>query len=267
MKINFIHSLIVTLLFISCKTTETIGTKDSQVITKTFYSVNLQEDRDITFYLPNGYNDSHELPIVYCTDGQIIVNAYKKELDSLISNGVIPKIIIAGVHSNERDVKNSNYQFRHYEYIESWSDTDNELLNKIFQNHLKFFSEEVIEFAEEELNVSKISSNRIFYGTSNGAGFGVSLSAAFPSLFQKYICFSMAGGDFENISWPKENYPYFYLACGKEEPIPFVMAADEFHSYLDSNNYDHDFYKFEGGHDRDKWKKEFVRILAMMYEK
>jgi len=265
--INTAILLIILISFMSCSTTKLPSDDSSKIIQKTIYSKNLDEDRELTLYLPKDYKTSEDLPVVYCTDGQLIVRSYKTELDSLIENNIIPKMIMVGVHSNERQVDNEDFQYRNYEYIQSWSDNDDTILNKLFDKHLSFFSQEIIEYVENNYNVSSKSSDRVFYGTSNGAGFGVSLSASNPSLFDNYICLSMAGGYYENVNWLEDKYPYFYLAYGTKEPFPLVMAIDEFHTFLESNKYKHVFYKFDGGHDRIKWKEEFSKTITLIFNK
>jgi len=268
-KMKFIILLISTaILGIGCMTKKIISNSESTVISKTLYSENLKEEREITIYLPKGYKSEIDLPTVYSTDGQIITSAYKQGIDSLINNGISPKFILVGVHSNENLVQNSDNAFRNYEYIKNWSEeSENLYLQKLYNRHLEFFSAEVLQFIEDNFPVSKKSEDRIFYGCSNGAGFGISMSVDKSNLFDNYLCLSMAGGSYEQTNWPYGKYPNMIFAYGKEEPIPFAIAGDEYHEFLNLKNYKHTFYKFEGGHDRIKWKNEFEKHIPILLNK
>jgi len=253
------------ILGIGCKAKKLISNSEPIVISKRMYSVNLKEEREMTIYLPKDYEAELDLPVVYSTDGQIITNAYIQAIDSLINNGISPKFILVGVHSNENLVQNSGNAFRNYEYLKSWSeDSENQKLNNLYKNHLEFFSVEVLQYIEDNFPVSRKSENRIFYGCSNGAGFGVCMSVDKPNLFDNYLCLSMAGGTYDHISWPYKKYPNMILAYGEKEPLPLIIAVEEYHEFLKSKNYKHTFYKYDGGHDRTKWKNEFVKQIPIL---
>ena len=236
----------------------------SQIITRTIKSKFLTEDRKLTIYLPNDIEKKDKIPVVYATDGQIFLDDYKDDLDSLIRNRVTPKFVFVGVHSNEKRIEGFDLQYRNYEYIKDYADTDNQNLQDLFSNHLSFFSKELIPYIESRYPVSKDASKRIFYGASNGAGFGVSMSTEFPLLIKHYICFSMAGGNYDLLNWNKASYPNFILSYGVKEPFPLTLQIDEFHNFLQENNYDHIFYKYEGGHSRENWKSEFMKQIPAL---
>jgi enterochelin esterase-like enzyme len=232
------------------------------------YSTNLSEEREITIYLPKAYSDEKDLPIVFSADGQIITSDYKIELDSLIDNEITPKFILVGVHSNENKVMDSETPFRNFEYLRNWSiESEDPILRQLYNKHLEFFSVEVIEYIENSYPISKKSEDRIFYGCSNGAGFGVSMSVDKPFLFDNYICMSMAGGSYSNLDSNNENKPNLILGYGDKEPFPLTIAIDEFHEFLKLKDIEHTFYKFKGGHDRSKWKQEFVKHIILLLNK
>ena len=132
---------------------------------------------------------------------------------------------------------------------------------------MSFFSEEVISFVESNYPVSNSPTSRIFYGASNGAGFGVSMSAQHPLLIKKYICLSMAGGNYSTLDWDPNDYPHFVISYGEKEPFPLTMQIDEFHNFLESSNFNHTFYKYEGGHTRSDWKKQFLNQISVVLTK
>ncbi len=261
------HNIILTLLLVllSCQSSVKVKTSiacQSCIVTDTIFSKNLNENRLISIYLPKGYTKNKTYPVVYCTDGQTVVDSYKIEIDSVISRHTVPEFIMIGVHSNENKVKNSEFDYRNFEYIKGWADEHDSLLNLRFSNHHKFFSQEVITHVEQKYSVSRNSKDKVFYGTSNGAGYGVTLGANNPTLFENYICFSMAGGNYKKLDLSESNYPCYYLSYGNKEPFPLVIAINEFEKFLTKNNYDHKFWIYNGGHDRLMWKKEFFKTLT-----
>lgn len=239
----------------------------SKIVIDTIFSENLNENRLLSIYLPKGYMKSKIYPVVYSADGQIIVDSYKRTLDSLIDNKTIPEIIIIGVHSNETNVPNTEFAYRNYEYIKGWETEGDTILERRYENHYEFFTKEVIEYAERNYAVSSNKKDRIFYGTSNGAGLGVSIGAENPTLYSNYICFSMAGGNYENLNWTESNYPFYYLSYGEKEPFPLTIGIKEFEEFLIVNNYNHELTIYNGGHDRNIWRDEFFNVLPRILAK
>jgi enterochelin esterase-like enzyme len=272
MKKYFSYSITSLLLLsiLSCKSIEKTIDKpstESKIVIDTIFSTNLNEPRLISTYLPKGYTKEKTYPVIYSTDGQIIIDSYSKDLDSVIENKTIREFIFVGVHSNENKVPNTDFEYRNFEYIKGLADEKDTLLNACFANHHKFFSEEVIKYIEQKYSVAKTKNNKHFYGMSNGAGFGVSLGAENPNLFSNYLCFSMAGGSYENLKWTESNSPHYYLSYGSEEPFPLVMAIKEFDEFLTHKNYTHTLHIYNGGHNRGNWKNEFLRILPEIIKK
>jgi enterochelin esterase-like enzyme len=221
----------------------------------------------ISVYLPKNYTKGITYPVIYSTDGQVIIDSYKKDLDSILEKKSIPEFVFVGVHSNEKKVSDSNFSYRNYEYIKGWADKKDTLLNARFFNHYSFFLNEVISYTEQKYSVSRKKDERSFYGTSNGAGFGVTLGSENPDIFSNYICFSMAGGNYTNLKWTSSNHPYYYLSYGNEEPFPLVIAIKEFDEFLRQKKYLHSLNIYKGGHDKEKWKKEFLKILPEILKK
>jgi enterochelin esterase-like enzyme len=240
---------------------------ESKIVVDTIFSENLNENRLLSIYLPKDYVKTRTYPVVYAADGQIVVQAYKKMLDSLIENKTIPEVILIGIHSNEKKVPGNIFEYRNYEYIKGFASSEDTIFGKRYINHYNFFTQEVIKYAESKYNVSTLNKDRIFYGTSNGAGLGVSIGAVNPVLFKNYICFSIAGEDYEDVNWTKTNYPYFYLSYGDKESESFIIGAKDFVEFLSVNNYNHESSIYEGGHDRKMWRKEFFRVLPKILAK
>lgn len=236
----------------------------AEIRTDTIFSNSLNENRLVSIYLPKGYVNTETYPVVYATDGQTNIDFYKDALDSLMAHEEVPKFIMVGVHSNEKMVADSDFSYRNYEYIKNWAEEANSVLNKRFSDHYTFFSKEVISYIQQNYSVSQERSDRVFYGTSNGAGFGVTLGSENPELIANYICFSMAGGSYESPQGTTANQPYYHLAYGNGEPFPLVIAIKEFDEFLTKNDFDHALSTYRGGHDREMWKEEFLKLIPQI---
>ena len=231
------------------------------------YSKSLEELRELTVYLPANFNSETPYNVIFCTDGQLINEQYKHKLDSIISNKIVSPFVIIGVHSNEKLVPNSQFSYRSYEYKENWSsDSSDPDLNTRFERHKSFFVNEVDIFIKEELNL-KIN-GKYFYGTSNGAEFGVSLSKFYPELFSKYILYSGTAvyKNYKKIKWNPKNYPFLIIRYGDQELEPFIVGNKELSQFLTKKHYKHICESYHGGHDRAAWMEWFIKDIQKIIE-
>jgi enterochelin esterase-like enzyme len=225
-----------------------------------FYSNSLKEDRELTVYIPANFNSEESYKVIFCTDGQLLNEQYKHKLDSVFTANTVSPFVIVGVNSNEKNAPNSYFEYRHFEYVENHS--DNPDLNNRFERHLNFFVNEVDKYIKEELNL-KIS-NQYFYGVSNGAGFGVSLSKYYPNLFSKYILYSIAGENFKKLKWNAKQYPFFIIRYGDKEAEPLIKNNKKLSKYLLRNHYKHIFESYNGGHSRADWLNLFIKDIERL---
>ena len=226
-----------------------------------FYSKSLEESRELTVYIPENFNSENSYNVIFCTDGQLINEQYKNKLDSIFSAKMLSPFVIIGVNSNEKKIPNSYFEYRYFEYVEN-QESDDLDLNSRFKRHLNFFVNEVDAFIKEKLEL-KVSS-RYFYGVSNGAGFGVSMSKYYPELFSKYILYSMAGENYENLKWNTKKYPFFIIRYGNEELEPFIESSQKLSQYLSKEHYKHIFESYNGGHKREDWLDLFIKDLEKL---
>jgi enterochelin esterase-like enzyme len=232
--------------------------EESRIEHFTFYSKSLGELRELTVYLPENFKSEDSYNVIFCTDGQFINEKYKTKLDSIFSVKNTYPFVIVGANSNEKLIPNSYFEYRNFEYIENMSSDDSDL-NSRFERHMNFFVHEIDEYLKEELML-KINS-KYFYGVSNGAGCGVSISKYYPELFSKYILYSMAGENYKNLRWHLDNYPFFIIRYGNKEMKPLIKNNKKFSKYLSKNHYKHIFESYNGGHQREDWLNQFIKDI------
>lgn len=259
----------------SCKTKKSIIASESQYYTDSIYSKHLSEYRKHNIYLPKGFDKSKEYSIIYATDGneKIENSAEKKILDSLINNKLIsPVIYIASYSNNKNAQETEDYytkktiysSYRSFEYVEgSTVDPPNADLEARFKNHMLYFKDEFIPAIEKTLKIKAMKSNRIFYGYSNGAGFGINFLNKNPGIINTFICFSTLGSNYKNLTWKKNiKYPNLYIEYGNKEANFFVREAESVIKNYETTNSFYEFQIFEGGHEKEKWDIELAKTLV-----
>lgn len=243
-----IISIIIFLFFMIPKTSLCFDFKVDTVFSDSF-----GENRKIAIYLPLGYKYTNKIPLIITTDGQLL-KQYVSVVDSLIENKQISPIAMVGVFSDETKVDGTIYEYRNFEYIENIK-TRNKYLKTLYKKNVTFFTKELIKYLERRgINTS----NKNFYGTSNGAAFGISLSFKYPLLFKNIICFSVVNWTKKKI---KTNTSKYILAYGSQEPLPFIMNNKDLVSFLNKKGIHYNLNVYDGGHNNVFWINEFVRVL------
>lgn len=253
--------------------------KTSKFYTDSIYSNHLSEYRKHNIYLPKGFNSANKYSIIYATDGNIKEGNrdIKKLLDSLIDLNSIRPIIYVESHCNKKiadstseklgDGTKSYIQYRNFEYLETkYSEgySSPKLKNR-FKNHMLYFENEFIPEVEKELNLNVKKNDRIFYGYSNGAAFGINLLNKNPELLNHYICYSTIGSNAHNLKWDKNiKYPNLYIQYGSEESFLFKMEAEKIVKNYNSTKSFYELKEFKGGHNSKSWMKQFEKSLISL---
>ncbi|MDQ7918219.1 alpha/beta hydrolase-fold protein [Mesonia sp. MT50] len=176
------------LSIISCQSKKSQSNSTSKFFTDSIYSEHLNEYQKHNVYLPKGFDRDKNYSIIYGTDGNknLENSSIKKNLDSLIENHIIKPIIYIGSHSNDKIADSTSVRdndgnkiylhYRNFEYVEQdYLELINPNLADRFKNHMLYFKDELIPQVEEKLNPNSTKKDRLFYGVSNGAGFGANL--------------------------------------------------------------------------------------------
>lgn len=236
-----------------------VNAQNSEIKKISIHSNSLKENRDLTIYFPENFSSNKKYNVFFMTDGQFLNEDYKIKVDSLIEKKIIPELIIVGVNSNEKDIPNSYFQIRNYEYIENFNDAPDSKFTYRFSNHLDFFINEVNVYIKKELNV-KVK-RRFFYGVSNGAGFGISLVKKYPKFFKGYILYSVAGANQENIKKSNNDISKIIIRYGDKEAEPLVENNIDLIKFLKANEYNIISSSYIGGHKRIDWLNNFIQDI------
>lgn len=259
------------------------GQEGSQFYTDSIYSDALNEYRKMNIYLPEGYIEGNEYPVIYATDGTPIsmnsINDYKLTLDSLIKNNLIFPLIYVESFDNKKNaealtvyLENGDsiyFTYRNFEYVEYRADesTDSRLHLR-FDQHLTYFTEEFIPLVEQRLALPDKKENRIFYGVSNGGGFGINMFFKKPELISTYLCFSNFGSTLEKVIWDdKVTYPTLYVEYGNLESPRIQNENEQIISKCKEYNLDCHLSYYAGGHDYKIWTQQFASVLVELFGK
>lgn len=222
----------------------------------------LSENRSVGVYLPAGYSEKNEYPVIYTEDGMAFVSGnYKQLVDSLIDNGYIKPIVVACSYENTNMVPGFDFAYRNAEYDESLSKI-NDTLRPIFDNHMNYFVDEFIPMIEDKYSVSKSRDNRIYFGTANGADFGITLSMKHPELMANYWCFSPVASSCDGYGILEQEINYNICWGLKGE----LSSDNDYFELLvlsirkrGGKVFDWTFF---GVRDRDCWREEFIKMLV-----
>jgi len=236
--------------------------QESKIECFNLYSKSLNESRELTIYFPMNFKLENHYSVIFCTDGQFLNNEEcKQKLDSVFNIKNASPLIIIGVNSNENKIPNSYFEYRNFEYCENMMSEDSDLHYR-FERHMIFFVKEVDDFIKEEL---KLKTNfKYFYGVSNGAGFGISISKYYPVLFSKYILYSIACENYKNLKFDLNKYPLFIIRYGENEVKPLIKNNKKFSKYLSRKRYPHVIESYNGGHERENWLNLFIEDIKKL---
>ncbi|WP_223033401.1 alpha/beta hydrolase [Hanstruepera marina] len=275
LKLLFVGILVV--INTSCESQKSIKSLKSEFLTDSIYSESLAEYRKHNVYLPKGFSKEEKYPIIYATDGNSNLTNKKELLDSLINNQIIKPVIFVASFSNNKIADSTSTKlgekrvyltYRNFEYVDRKPKRkEDSLLVNRFQDHMSYFTTELIPAIESKYNQPNEKENRLFYGVSNGAGFGLSLLNNKPDLIGTYLCFSIFGGDIQSNHWYAETkYPDLYLRYGSEEPFFLKEDANFLQSQYAESHALIEVKEFNGGHSDVYWNTEFIETITRLLQ-
>ncbi len=254
-------SIITLVLFIitSCGFSQS---QNSILIVDSLDSKFLNETRKYFIYIPKEFDSKKSYPIIYCTDGQKIVDEnYANLFDSLIDSESIKPTVFIGAFSNNERLEGSISK-RQIEYIKGFSKSKDDKLR--FENHKLFFINELPEYIFKKHGIKNRTNEDCFFGVSNGGGFGITLFLEKESPFEKFICLSPLGNTPPKTNKSKnEKQPYLYIGFGDKEPVPIVAEFERQIILLKKKKYELESNKYQGGHNDQSWKMELTRALTI----
>ncbi|RLD89626.1 MAG: hypothetical protein DRJ29_16425 [Bacteroidetes bacterium] len=172
----------------------------------------LEEDRRISIYLPDGYNNSKaSYPVLYLLDGGTHLQHASGAADYLSGRGIVPDIILVAIHNIDRS---RDFSPVHVENIPTSGGAE---------KFLGFLSEELVPYMDESYRTAGFN---ILLGHSFGGTFIAYTLLAEPDLFDAYLAVSpylmyadnLVVNESSEKLMPFSDTKFFYMTVGNEDP-------------------------------------------------
>ncbi|HEY2034997.1 MAG TPA: alpha/beta hydrolase-fold protein [Rhizomicrobium sp.] len=169
----------------------------------------LDNPRNVTVYLPPGYDPRQTYPVVYTADG-LFRQDDPKAVETLIINGELPPMIIVMVWPG---ASHKDRELRSREYLYGWPNNS----GSYFLKHETFLIKELMPAIQKRYSVSSLPQDRLINGFSSGASWAVSMGARHPDLFP-YVSASSIGWPGAEKGLDQPSPTHFFLTAGTMEP-------------------------------------------------
>ncbi len=233
-----------------------------------FYSANLQNERDIIIWLPPSYNNELEkkYPVLYMHDGQNIMDpktSFSKTdwrvdetVTRLIKKNQLQEIIIVGINNtNDR--------------LEEYSDSEKG------NNYIKFITDELKPFIDKTYRTLPDKENTAVMGSSMGGLISFLIVWKHPDIFAKAACLSSSfhydnRKIIEMIKADNDEIKDFklYLDSGEDglEETQLMFAELSLKGYKLGKELDY-FYDRGAQHTESAWAERLERPLLFLFGK
>ncbi|MBC3811782.1 alpha/beta hydrolase [Undibacterium aquatile] len=214
--------------------------------------------RVVRVWLPPSYNPEHSYPVVYIGDGSA---QFGNLLGREISTDQIAPFITVGI-DNCGGAKSGKPWCRYEEYVPA---PEKQRGNRqSFENHERFFLEDVIPFIEKEFSCEKSSAMRSISGFSSGADWAIAMAVRHPDLFSQVIAMSppMSG----HLAYQYPIGPKFFLSAGYFEP-PIQESAVDVYKAIIKEGGKAEIWTFPYGHGNEVNFQTFKQAVALWLKK
>jgi len=237
-----------------------------------FYIPQLQKQRRIWIYLPEGYSNSkNHYPVMYLQDGQNIFDAYTSGygewgvdecLDSLIKMGR-PGCIVVGI-DNGGETRMTEYN--PYQFV--WKDsTTSKIFSPQGDEYVQFLIETLKPFIDKKYRTLTSKENTIIAGSSMGGLIAYYAALKYPGVFGKAGIFSPAfwtANEIEQLTDSVGNQVKgkFFFYMGEKEGEKYVSDMVRIQEKIGkkSTAMIYSLIDSAGLHNEQSWKKWFAEF-------
>ena len=257
------------MLLVPGERTENYGeaTRHGSVSHPWYDSKILGYSRRLTVYTPYGYeqNPKKKYPVLYLLHGAggdeeawTSMGRAAQILDNLIEKGLAEPMIVVMPNGNpgQEAARTLNIP----EHLYDWRDPANRDL------YVKSLCTEIVPFIEKNFRAIPKPASRAIAGLSMGGGHTISASILYPEMFD-YICPLSAAGSAtpEQIATLKKaGVKLYFLACGDTDFL--FQGAEEMHSKLDEQNFEHVYFVSDGGHVWSNWRLYLNTFAQLLFK-
>ena len=225
------------------------------------WSAALYARRGVTLYLPPGHDRTRPVPVVYVADREN-VRDYATVVDAAIAAGTLPPVALVGVWVSTGAPGGGPPQgpatdLRMIEYhpgVEQLPGADSAFIVARYRGHYRFFTDEVRQWAESALGVSRERRGRAVQGNSSGASYALRLGRELPDRYGLVIANSNVGAD--ALRGPTAGWdaaPSHYLSAGSLEVPKMLRELRAVGDSLSVHRVPVVVNVYPGGHDALVW--------------
>ncbi|MEZ5958095.1 MAG: alpha/beta hydrolase-fold protein [Hyphomonadaceae bacterium] len=230
---------------------------------RTLWSEYLGETRRLYFYLPPGHDRTRTYPVVFMADGASVM-VLAPMFERLIDDGKIAPVIFAGAASGREaivedrsslgisDIRAADYLPGREERIPR------------FEQHLRFFSEELVDYASREFGGARDPAQRVVTGFSNGGSFSLFAALRRPDVFGISMPLSPSWRALPEEDLSRPLRARFLMSAGPYE-IGRQRRASQYAETLRSRGFDVTMQTPAMGHDRDQEAAMLAQYLPMVF--
>jgi enterochelin esterase-like enzyme len=207
------------------------------------------ETRRVHVYLPPAHDlEAGPFPVVFMTDGAETAH-FAHQVEAAIMAGELAPLIIVGALSGQSGVVEDMSDFptdlRAADYLAGWYEGEPRA-----QQHLRFFADELTDWASEHFGASTQRADRAVLGFSNGASFARDAGYRRGDAFGWVMAYSPGRGPIRSVEAIDHPRASFRFAAGRYE-AGFLLSSELTHNTLSEAGYDSRLTLFTTGHTRD----------------
>jgi enterochelin esterase-like enzyme len=232
-----------------------------KIVVDTLQSASEAAKRGVVVYVPPARGNDPIAGVVYVGDGGA-TNGLAPMVDTLITTGALPRIMLVGIPSampKPGDAPDQDY--RAMEYL--W---DFENGNAHFLAHEKYFIDEVIPYAEKKFGAPSGRAKRAVWGISNSAGWAIDMGLRHPDVIGNVMAFSPGGrhGQIDSTIVLKPEVRFFVQGGTLESA--FHKIALSWGDSLTAKGLKPRVREVVAGHDWSVWQETFPDALLWAFK-
>lgn len=230
---------------------------------RTLWSEHLGETRRLYFYLPPGHDRTRGYPVVFMADGASVM-VLAPMFERLIADGRIAPVIFAGAASGPEAIVEDRSSLgisdiRAADYLPG-----REARIPRYEQHLRFFSEELVDYVGREFGGTRDPARRVVTGFSNGGSFSLFAALRRPDVFGTSIPLSPSWRDLPEEDLARPQRARFLMSAGLYE-IGRQRRASQYAQTLSARGFDVTMRTPAMGHDRDQEAAMLAQYLPMVF--
>jgi enterochelin esterase-like enzyme len=230
---------------------------------RTLWSEHLQETRRLYIYLPPGHDRKRSYPALFAADGAEVMMLASMVEQLILNNAISPIVLVGAASGPEAIVEDRSSlgisDLRAADYLPSYEGGGDR-----FEQHLRFFAEELPAYAAREFGVTTDRTRRVVSGFSNGGSFSLFAALRRPDVFGISFPLSPSWRRLTEDDFRGDDRARFLISGGLYE-IGRQRAASGYAEALRAHGYDVTMETPVMGHDRDQETLMLARFLPMAF--